>query len=568
MKYPLFAILLALFVFGCHEKLPDIEPVILHESDLPLFEVDSVVVLSLAPQINIRVYFSTRFEELTEEQKSEISRAIVTRNGEVIHSEFLIDRTDVPADTILFFEDIITEKVITCYEAFFRGGFSNSAISSRPTEICVDMRPGVLIFPMELSEDSLFFGYLNNTKTFRIINTGFNSFKWNFNPAGASFLSLNVLNDSLNGGESIDVTLEVDRTDLVTAVHLVNPSIENDRGDTLFIPVNIPHYNEEKWLISGQIIDAEYDKIDNDIIAVSEFPNEIRKFDPTTKSIETLNLNNNPTCLSISQNGQFAAVGHNTGFYYVNLASMELLDDFSGIGNTFDIILGPNNWVYLFLDPPGSSSIKIQCINLDNGQVVESIGGFISEKSTAKLHPSGNYIYSTSTTSGGTIYKHDITDGIAQYLYDRNTGVTEGVGNFWVSPDGDRIFLDNKMVFNSSPIQNDDISLIGELESRGIGNRLQTLDCFENKINAVILTSEIGADVRTDDNVQNHRKSDLSFRGQDYLPRFFYGSNSIGLYDPYVHYGFFRSDGEEFYALATWEKPNSEPSNEWAIITK
>jgi hypothetical protein len=241
MKYPLFAILLALFVFGCHEKLPDIEPVILHESDLPLFEVDSVVVLSLVPQINIRVYFSTRFEELTEEQKSEISRAIITKNGEVIHSEFLIDRTDVPADTILFFEDIITEKVITCYEAFFRGGYSISAISSRPTELCVDMRPGVLIFPMELSVDSLFFDYVSNTKTFKITNTGFDSFKWNFNHRGASYLSLDVLNDSLNGGESIDVTLEVDRTDLISAIHRVEPSIENDQGDTLFILIRIPN---------------------------------------------------------------------------------------------------------------------------------------------------------------------------------------------------------------------------------------------------------------------------------------------------------------------------------------
>ena len=567
MKYPLFAILLALFVFGCHEKLPDIEPVILHESDLPLFEVDSVLVLSLAPQINIRVYFSTRFEELTEEQKSEISQAIITRNGEVIHRESSIDQTGVPADTILFFDDIITEKVITCYEAFFRSGFSNSAISSRPTELCVDMRPGVLIFPMELSVDSLFFDYTSIEKTFRITNTGFDSFKWNFNHRGASYLSLDVLTDSLNGGESIDVTLEVDRTDLVSGIHRVKPSIENDQGDTLFIPLRIPNFKEEKWLISGQIIDAEYNKSSDRIIAVSEFPNEIRSFNPETNTIRTLNLNNTPTCVSISPNGLRAAVGHSTGFYYVNLLSMTLIDNFSNIGNTFDVVLGLNDWAYVFLDPPGNVGVKIQCINLLNGEVFESIGSDISEKSVAKLHPSRDYIYSTSPTNGATIYKHDVTEGIAEYLYESSVEGTESINNFWISPDGDRIYLNNKMVYNSSPIQNEDITLIGGFGSGGSGNGFQTLDCSGFKIYSIILTSEIGSDVKTNTNVQINHKNGFSFIGQEFIPSFFYDSDFTGIYESYSHYGFINSDGDKFYAIATWEKPTSEPSNEWAIIT-
>ena len=569
MKYPLFAILLALFVFGCHEKLPDIEPVILHESDIPLFEVDSVVVLSVAPQINIRVYFSTRFEELTEEQKSEISQAIITRNGEVIHRESSIDQTGVPADTILFFDDIITEKVITCYEAFFRSGFSNSAISSRPTELCVDMRPGVLIPQMELSAESFTYNFSDNSKTLQIKNFGLIPFTWNLT-SQASFLTSDVSNGLLNEGESINISLELDKTDLFTQDYNVELLLENDLDETIIISVEIHNYREEKWLISGRIVDAEYDKINDKIIAVSNVPRQIRKFDPETNLIESLSLPNIPTCISVSQDGQFAAVGYNNGFYYIDLSSMSIVEIYTEIENVFDIILAPNNWVYLSLDISGSGQSEIQCVNLDNGENFESTGGFLLyEKVAMRLHPSGEYLYCIEPISSSEIKKYDITGGIAQYLYESNTDISGHITGIWISDIGDKAFLNNKMVFNLSTVQSNEIELIGELEDGPTGNRLSTIDCSEDKICSITLKSAIGADVETYNTVQIYLKDDLSYLGEIKMPGFFNDTGFVGIYDSFTHFGFFNSDGTKFYAIATWERPLGQgPSNEWAIITK
>ena len=558
MKYSLLAVLLVLFALGCHEELPEIEPVILHESDSPLFKVDSTSVLSFTPELKIRVYFSSRYEELTEQQKTTIFGAKITRNGVEIHQESFVGTPIYPADTIFFFDDIITETVVTCYDIFFRG----SGVDSRPTELCVDMRPGVVIPQMEVAIDSFIYNYSDNIKTLQIKNLGFTPFTWNLS-SGASFLQPNILNGILNEGETVEVILELDRSDLITQEYNVELLLENDLGETRIILVEIHNYKEEKWLVPGRIIDAKYDKISDEIIAISNLPNEIRKFDPLTNSIESLTLDVNPTCLSISQDGQFAAVGHSTGFYYVDLSSMALIENYTGIGNTFNIVLAPNNWAYLFLELPGSAFEYIQCVNLENGEVFESLGLFLYEETKAKLHPSGDYIYAVEPTSPIGIKKFDITGGIAQYLYEGPRTLSGHLYDIWISNDGNKIFVNDKTIFNSSSIQNEDISPLGELETEA--NRLGTLDCSDNKIFTISLPGNY--EVQSN-KIRMYQKDDLSFIDEIIMPSFFNNDSfNGGVVASQGYHGFFNSDGTKYYVLATWRRGSSDLSNEWAIIT-
>lgn len=558
MKYSLLAVLLVLFALGCHEELPEIEPVILHESDSPLFKVDSMSVLSFTPELKIRVYFSSRYEELTEQQKTTIFGAKITRNGVEVHQESFVGTPFYPADTIFFFDDIITETVVTCYDIFFR----DSGVDSRSTELCVDMRPGVVIPQMEVAVASFIYNYSDNIKTLQIKNPGFTPFTWNLS-SGASFLQPNILNGILNEGETVDITLEVDRSDLFTQDYDVELLLENDLGETIIISVEIHNYREEKWLISGRIIDAEYDKNNEEIIVVSNFPNEIRKFDPLTNSIESLNLDNTPNCISISQDGQFAAVGHSEGFYYINLSSMTLVENYTEIGNTFDIVLAPNNWAYLFLEVPGSGSEKIQCVNLENGEVFESLGLTPHEETKAKLHPSGDYIYAVEPISPTGIIKFDITGGVAQYLYEGPRTLSNNLYDIWISDDGNKIFLNDKTIFSSSSMQSEDISLLGELENEA--NRLGTVDCSDNKIFTISLPGNF--EVRSN-KIRMYQKDDLSFIDEVIMPDFLYNDNLNGkLFASQGYHGFFNSDGTKYYVLATWRRGSSDPSNEWAIIT-
>jgi len=560
MKYPFFTILLILFIAGCYEELPEVQPVILHESESPLFEIDSMSVLTESPELKIRVYFSTRYAALTPQQKEQIKIAQVRRNDTEIHE---LGHRDLLNDTLFVFDDVILEPGITCYEFFFVAISGGSFVGkSRSTEICLDLRPGVVVSSMGSSVSSLRFNYLENTKTFQVKNIGFTSSSWSLT-SEADFLSADISDGFLSEGESIEISLELDRTSLLTRNYLVELSIEDDKGKAFIIPVQISNFKEEKWLISGRIIDAEYDKFNDKIIAISDFPNEIRKFDPVTNSIESLSLNKTPKCISISQDGQFAAIGHSTGFYYVNLSSMTLIDNYTGIGNTFDIVLGPNNWGYIFAKMSWGLS-RVQCVNLENGEVFESLGGGIDGKTKAKLHPSGDYIYAIDPYSLTTIKKFDITGGVAQYLYEVTDNFSIGANDFWFSDDGNKIFLNNKRVLNLSSIQGEEGSLFGELESE-LGTQLETLDCSDDKIFTITSAYEEPAN-----RVRTYQKNDLSFVGEVNLPDFFSQANNVlggKLSDSEGCSGFFNSDGTKYYVLATWKIGLYESSNEWAIIT-
>jgi len=514
MKYPFFTILLILFIAGCYEELPEVQPVILHESESPLFEIDSMSVLTESPELKIRVYFSTRYAALTPQQKEQIKIAQVRRNDTEIHE---LGHRDLLNDTLFVFDDVILEPGITCYEFFFVAISGGSFVGkSRSTEICLDLRPGVVVSSMGSSVSSLRFNYLENTKTFQVKNIGFTSSSWSLT-SEADFLSADISDGFLSEGESIEISLELDRTSLLTRNYLVELSIEDDKGKAFIIPVQISNFKEEKWLISGRI----------------------------------------------SQDGQFAAIGHSTGFYYVNLSSMTLIDNYTGIGNTFDIVLGPNNWGYIFAKMSWGLS-RVQCVNLENGEVFESLGGGIDGKTKAKLHPSGDYIYAIDPYSLTTIKKFDITGGVAQYLYEVTDNFSIGANDFWFSDDGNKIFLNNKRVLNLSSIQGEEGSLFGELESE-LGTQLETLDCSDDKIFTITSAYEEPAN-----RVRTYQKNDLSFVGEVNLPDFFSQANNVlggKLSDSEGCSGFFNSDGTKYYVLATWKIGLYESSNEWAIIT-
>lgn len=232
MKYSLLAILLVLFAIGCYEELPEIEPVVLHESDIPLFAIDSVTVLAESPEFKMRIHYSSRYEELTEEQKSSIGTVSVAKNGNEIYRERILRTTN----TGLYFDDIILEPAIICYKFSF---VDRNRFLSRPTELCVE--EGLEAVPpstMETSVDSLLFTSSENRKSFIIRNIGSEPFNWTLNP-GASFLSSNISSGLLPEGLAIQATLEVDRTDLMAEEYMVEVLLENDKGVIFIMPVRI-----------------------------------------------------------------------------------------------------------------------------------------------------------------------------------------------------------------------------------------------------------------------------------------------------------------------------------------
>ncbi|MDZ7778184.1 MAG: hypothetical protein U5L09_22455 [Bacteroidales bacterium] len=98
-----------------------------------------------------------------------------------------------------------------------------------------------------------------------------------------------------------------------------------------------------------------------------------------------------PTCLSISPDGETAAVGHDGQITLVDLDPLSIVKTTSVSRQAFDIVLSSENWAYVF--PEKDQWEKIRCVDLDTEIETESTGNLIYENTRARLHPSGKYIY-------------------------------------------------------------------------------------------------------------------------------------------------------------------------------
>ncbi|WP_298497546.1 hypothetical protein [uncultured Algibacter sp.] len=423
-----------------------------------------------------------------------------------------------------------------------------------------------LITIMSVSTSSLDYGYTNENLSLIIMNDGDTDFNWTWDNNSNSFLELNPSSGKLNAGNSIEVNLTLDRKDLETKNYNLDTFITNDADQSQTLNIQFNHFVDNKWLIDGNVIDAEYDRNNNVIIVVSENPNELRIFNPSDNSIASVPLNLPPSCVSVGLDGEYAVVGHNGWFSYVNLSTKELENNFPVTANVYDVILAPNKWVYVF--PKEDQWERIRCINLLNGTEILHSGNYIFDKTNVKLHPSGNYIYGANNgLTPSDIEKYEIRNGAAQYLYDSPYhGDFEFNGNIWISEDGSRLFAKSRRVFNSTTSQSNDMTYNGELE--GDGN-IMTLDYSVNaKRVYAIFTNNDSWEEKPSNVIRKYETDFLAFKGTIELPGFLipdgYGGGEI--YKSYGHFGFFNSDGTKYYVLVKVEE-GTGALNEWAIAT-
>lgn len=419
---------------------------------------------------------------------------------------------------------------------------------------------------MSVSESSLNYGYFEDNQSFFIKNEGNINFDWSVDNNSNSFISASPSSGSLSTGDSVEVTMMLDRTDLISQTYDLELVINNNEGQSNILPVQVNHFQEEKWLINGRVIDAEYDRNNDMIIVVSETPNELRKFNPSTNSIESIALNIPPTCISVGLDGNYAAVGHNGSFSYINLSTMELEDTYAVTADAFDIILAPNEWVYVF--PEEDQWERIRCINLSNGVETEHTGNFIRERTKVKLHPSGDKIYGANNgVIPSDFEKYNISNGTAEYLYDSPYhGDFSFSGDIWISEDGNRLFAKSRNVFNASTNQANDMAYNGELAGEG---KIITLDYSSTaqRIYAVFTTGNTWDEIPSNE-IRKYETDFLGFQGTVELPGFLIpdGNGDGNFYESQGHFGYFSSDGMKYYVLVKVEE-GAGAQNEWAIVT-
>lgn len=417
-----------------------------------------------------------------------------------------------------------------------------------------------------LIQDSLKFSIFDSSNIVFIKNEGNVPLNYSITTAN-NFISTSSLFGSVLVGQQNKVVFKVDRTNLANGKNYSQIYLNiNNKLHT--IGVSIENFKEQKMKLTTDVIDAEYSKVNNMLVYVSSTPSKINIYNTSLGTISSIDLNYVPTCVSVSADGTSAVVGHDGHLTYVNLNTKTVIKSFSVSCETYDIVLGNNNWAYVF--PKVGRSENIRCVRVDlmNDNEVLNTGNTVYVGTKARLHPSGKYIYvAENGVSPADIEKFDIQNGIANHLYDSPYhGDYEMGGDLWFSEDGLRVFTRGQTVFKTTELREQDMTYNGKITLTTNYSRIMWLDHSATKNNLYIISTI--HNVWTPENNPNifvHNASNLSYKSKHDLEKFMVANNRGGgnLCDAEPHYVFSNSLGDNIFVLAKAKSLDS--LNLWAI---
>ena len=224
---------------------------------------------------------------------------------------------------------------------------------------------------------------------------------------------------------------------------------------------------ESRTALPHNIIDAEFSKALNQIVVVASYPaNSLYIYDIATATERQQLLSRIPTSVSVSPDGLTAAVGHEKRISIVDLTSVGQpgAPDPMRLNvsiDVFDLVLAGNGYVHAF---PSESGFR-QLFSVEIATNTETgVSGQIGSPQHGRLHPSGDFIYSTDEFAfPGSLEKWNVADGVAESLYSQFPGEVPICNNLWFSETGATIFTPCSFTFRSSTDSAQDMQNTGSI---------------------------------------------------------------------------------------------------------
>ena len=420
-----------------------------------------------------------------------------------------------------------------------------------------------------LIHDSVVFTANIKSYDFTIFNDGSSKIYYKLSQSD-DYFEFPLVSGELDVGSSSTVTVNINRENLESGTSFSRIFLTiNDIID--IIDVRIENFIGQKQILTTDVIDAEYSKISNELVYVTN-NHSLYIYNTESKVTDNIQLSFLPTCISILADGSKAIVGHDGHVTYVNIQLKQIINTYTVSCNTFDIVLGTNEWAYVF--PYWYQWADVISIDLSqttsNG--ITYNGVHTADRYSAKLHPSGKYIYAADIgIIPSDIDKFDIQNGAIQYLYDSPYHGDYSVsGDLWFSEDGSQIFTKAGNVFRTSEIEYQDIQYDGTIERNPSieYSGIVGIDHIELKKHLYIIASDnnwYSGEIEPFISVIN--SDNLSFKYQLGLEKYLVpDSFEVGIFTPAIpRFIFANSNGKEIYVLTTSKYLGLD--SKWAIQT-
>jgi hypothetical protein len=320
---------------------------------------------------------------------------------------------------------------------------------------------------MEVSTPTLAVGFQETEASFTIFNTGNTPFTWLLQQPTTAGLTFSPLNGELKNGDSAVVKVVANKTNMQLGDNIFDVKVVSSIQQNKDVRITVRKFNELKWLLNHDIVDAEFDRANNNIIGVGTSPNRLYKMRPEARTETFLDLPAAPNCVAVNKDGTIAVVGVNGKVLHINLSSMTLLNAFNVSCDPTDIAIGDNGFAYI--TPFQDQWTRLRSLNLTNGLETSNTGNFLYAGAKVHNQPTTNFVYTLDTRlSPSDLNKFDVSAGTPNLLYDSPYhGDYAHNGDFWFSSNGDRIFARSGNIFYANTNRTQDMTYTGKLSGTG-----------------------------------------------------------------------------------------------------
>ena len=316
---------------------------------------------------------------------------------------------------------------------------------------------------IELNPENLVFENVQERKSVTLKNKGNIPLNWDLR-AESNFILASPFAGKLNPGEEVAVEIRLLGNDIPEGLIQSKLQLSTDKNIGKQVPVQIISDKSNLWYLDFDVVDAVYDSIHDSLLALTK-DKRLLLISPPSKSVKSIPLEIQGIKLSLHPDGKSIAVGSEKAVSFIDLESEQLIKRKGLTFPLFDLVLAKNNWVYI--TPADFNHTSIYCVNLTGEEADYSSGANIYGFSKIKLHPSGDFIMSTTTLhSPDDVVKYSLAEGWAKSLYDSPYhGDYRFGGDFWFTPSGDRFFGRSGNVFHFSSEGSIDLTQITKLNA-------------------------------------------------------------------------------------------------------
>lgn len=357
-----------------------------------------------------------------------------------------------------------------------------------------------------------------------------------------------------------DIQVEIDREAIIDG--FISPTLDVTVNE---IVKTVSFEIERKRLLPAEVIDAEYSKT-RDVLAYVTDKRTLNVYHPDTKNTDVIQLRYRPTCLSLSLDGNYAAVGFDKHVTYVDLLTCETLTTNNISCMASDIVLGNNHWAYVVPDSDMLQEIQYLDVSTPNSTVYHLAG--IKARSKARLHPSGKYIYCAVYGSRPTqIKKFDIQNDTIVFMYDSPSLNTPPFSDdFWYSEDGNKIFNKGGAVIRATEDQATDMHKIGSFGYfyTNVATRIFYVDHSEIK-RQIYSIYQLNNGFPNDPYIYVNSSEDYTMKSYIALEKYMMlnNGNLVTRYETEPYFVFTDSQGDIIYVITK----SAAADTQWALET-